>query len=62
MSEARTSTGLQTTVEILAGDYKTGLKVPNGYKKNMRIVFDDDLPTWNYRAIPNSDASKMGSY
>jgi len=26
--------------------------VPAGYIKSMRIVFDDELPAWNYRAIP----------
>jgi hypothetical protein len=24
------------------------------FKETMRIVFDEVLPKWNYRAIPNS--------
>jgi hypothetical protein len=27
-------------------------KVAKDFKENMRIVFDDYLPKWNYRAIP----------
>jgi len=27
------------------------------FKENMRIVFDDFLPRWNYRAIPLSQAN-----
>jgi hypothetical protein len=61
MSETRTSKGLRTTVDILSGDYETGLKAPKDYKKNMRIVFDDDLPAWNYRAVPSHETQKMGS-
>jgi hypothetical protein len=52
MAEARTEKGLRTTVEVLHGEYPTGEKVPAGYKKSMRIVFDDDLLAWNYRAVP----------
>lgn len=52
MAETRTETGLRTTVAVLGGDYPTGEKVPKGYKKSMRIIFDEELPAWNYRAIP----------
>lgn len=51
MAQATTTTGLRTTVNLLAGEYPTGEKAPKNYKKTMRIVFDDDLPAWNYRAI-----------
>jgi hypothetical protein len=61
MSETRTTQGLQTTVDILPGDYKTGIKAPKDYKKNMRIVFDEELPKWNYRAIPATETPKTGS-
>jgi hypothetical protein len=57
MAEAQTDTGLRTTVDILPGDYPTGEKVPAGYKKSMRIVFDQELPAWNYRAIPEKPGS-----
>jgi hypothetical protein len=57
MAETRTETGLRATVEILLGDYPTGEKVPDGYKKSMRIVFDEELPAWNYRAVPKKPGS-----
>lgn len=52
MGRASTKTGLATTVHVLPGDYPTGEKAPKNYKKIRRIVFDDELPAWNYRAIP----------
>lgn len=52
MAETHTRTGLGVTVDILEGDYPTGEKAPDGYKQSMRILFDDDLPAWNYRAVP----------
>jgi hypothetical protein len=52
MARTSTRTGLRVTVHLLAGDYPTGEKVPPGYKKTMRILFDDELPAWNYRAVP----------
>jgi hypothetical protein len=57
MSETRTETGLRVTVDILVGDYPTGETAPDGYKESMRIIFDDDLPTWNYRAVPTKPGS-----
>jgi Rhodopirellula transposase DDE domain len=57
MAETRTETGLRATVEILSGEYPTGEKAPIGYKKAMRIVFDEDLPAWNYRAVPKKPGS-----
>lgn len=57
MAETQTQTGLRATVDILAGDYPTGEKAPDGYKKTMRIIFDDELPAWNYRAVPQKPGS-----
>jgi len=57
MAEASTTTGLTTTVHLLEGEYKTGEKAPKHYKKTMRIVFDDELPAWNYRAVPSKEGS-----
>lgn len=58
MAEASTSTGLRATVHVLPGHYPIGEKAPKNYKKTMAIVFDDELPAWNYRAVPQ----KPGSY
>ena len=57
MAEASTTTELTTTVHLLEGDYQTGEKAPKNYKKTMRIVFDDELRAWNYRAIPLKEGS-----
>jgi hypothetical protein len=32
--------------------YATARKVSENFKENMKIVFDDYLGKWNYRAIP----------
>ncbi|BBL76843.1 transposase [Methylomagnum ishizawai] len=52
MARAKTSKGLRVTVDILAGTYATGKKCSADFLETMRIVFDDFLPRWNYRAIP----------
>jgi Rhodopirellula transposase DDE domain len=52
MARTSTSTGLKTTVHVLPGNYPTGEKAPKGYKNNMRIIRDNELPAWNYRANP----------
>ncbi len=57
MRQTRTTQGLTTTVHLLEGEYPTGQKAPQNYKKTMRIVFDDDLPAWNYRAVPTKQGS-----
>jgi hypothetical protein len=57
MAQTRTAKGLTTTVHLLEGDYPTGQKAPKNYKKTMRIAFDEDLPKWNYRAVPATQGS-----
>ena len=52
MERAKTSTGLTVTVDILTRVYATGKKCATDFLDTMRIVFDDFLPRWNYRAIP----------
>jgi hypothetical protein len=54
IERTKTATGLQVTVGILDKVYATGRKYAEGFKENMRIVFDDHLPKWNYRAIPQT--------
>ena len=52
MRKASTSTGLRTTVNVIRRHYETGRKATAQLKQNLRIVFDNLLPKWNYRAIP----------
>jgi hypothetical protein len=52
MARASTRQGLRTTVHIITGDYPLKEGYPAEYPKTMRIRFDEELPRWNYRAIP----------
>ena len=54
IERTKTNTGLRVTVSILEGIYATGRKYAAGFKEDMQILFDDHLPKWNYRAIPES--------
>ena len=53
MAKTRTTTELKVLVNILDKVYATGKKVAKDFKKTMRILFDDFLPKWNYRAVPS---------
>jgi len=52
ISQTKTKTGLKVNVDILNKIYDTCRKVADDFKENMKILFDDYLPTWNYRAVP----------
>ena len=52
MRKASTSTGLRTTVNVIRRHYETGRHATDHMKQNLQIVFDNLLPKWNYRAIP----------
>ena len=52
IERTHTTTGLRVTVRLLDTVYETGRKYTAGFKHNMKIVFDDHLPKWNYRAMP----------
>lgn len=52
MEKTHTSKGLEVVVDIIETVYQTGRKVADDFKANMRIVFDEVLPQWNYRALP----------
>ena len=47
-----TKTGLKVKAHIVNKIYKTGRKYSENFKETMRIIFDDYLGQWNYRAIP----------
>jgi hypothetical protein len=48
-----TKTGLRFTVDVIKKIYQTGQKVAADFKQTMRLVFDEQLPNWNYIANPN---------
>ena len=45
---------MSTVVRIVTKTYETGRKYAEGFKENMKILFDKFLPKWNYRAVPLS--------
>jgi hypothetical protein len=55
IERAKTSTGLRVTVDLLHKTYTTGRKYADDFKQTMKILFDDHLPKWNYRAVPQPD-------
>ena len=55
IERAKTSTGLRVTVRFLEKAYATGRAYAEGFKTNMKILFDDHLPKWNYRALPQAE-------
>lgn len=54
MRKAATRTGLKTTVNVIRRLYETGRNATEEMKSNLKIVFDDLLPKWNYRAVPQN--------
>ena len=53
LAQTTTKTGLEVSVSILDKVYATGRKVAATCKKQMRVIFDDERPQWNYRIIPD---------
>jgi hypothetical protein len=54
LEKTRTATGLGVIVQVLDKVYQTGRKYTEGFKENMKILFDELLPKWNYRVIPST--------
>lgn len=52
MRNASTTTGLRTTVNVIRRAYELGRQVARDFKDTTTILFDDFLPRWNYRAVP----------
>ena len=52
MGRACTTTGLTTTVSVIREAYAVGRQVARDFKRTMTIQFDELLPKWNYRAVP----------
>jgi hypothetical protein len=47
-----TKTGLQVVAHVVAKGYEIGKQVADDFKDTMRILFDENLGKWNYRALP----------
>ena len=52
MRKATTRTGLRTTVNVIRRADEIELKVADGFKEAMRTAFDNNIPRWNYRIVP----------
>jgi len=52
LEKTRTATGLGVVVAVLDKVYQTGRQYAKSFKTNMKILFDNILPKWNYRAVP----------
>lgn len=52
MAQTTTKTGLRVRVQITNKVYETGRRVTADVKEQIRVVFDEELPQWNYRIIP----------
>jgi hypothetical protein len=52
MAKATTQTGLEVSVNILHKEDATGRKVAADFKEQMGVIFDAELPQWNYRLSP----------
>jgi len=59
MEKTSTRTGLSATVRVIKKVYETGRKASEAFKRNMPIVFDDILPKWNYRVVPQPSPAKI---
>ena len=55
IERAKTTTGLRVTVSLLDKIYATGRNYAEGFENTMKILFDDHLPKWNYRALPQTE-------
>ena len=54
IERAKTSAGLRVTVSLLEKVYAIGRKYVEGFKTSMKFHFDNHLPKWNYRALPQT--------
>jgi hypothetical protein len=52
LEKTSTATGLGVVVNVLDKVDEGGRKYAAGFKENRKILFDDFLPKWNYRAVP----------
>ncbi len=55
IERAKTTTGLRVTVSLLNKAYAIGREYAEDFKDNMKILFDEHLSKWNYRALPQTE-------
>lgn len=53
-----TSKGLKVFSSIKDKAFEIGRKFSEGFKENMKIIFDEYLGKWNYRVIPSAKFGK----
>lgn len=51
IQRTKTAKGLNVIVNITNKNYEIGKKVANSFIENCPIIFDDNLPKWNYVAL-----------
>ena len=52
IEKTKTKTGLCVSVSVIDKIYDLGKRATKDFKKTIKIVFDDVLAQWNYRATP----------
>ena len=57
IEKTTTKPGLTVQARIINQIYQTGKKLATGFKENMKIIFDQVLGKWNYRAVPQTTCS-----
>jgi hypothetical protein len=55
IEKTSTKTGLSVIVNLMDKVYAKGREVADGFKENQPIIFDEYLPKWNYRALPQNN-------
>ncbi len=59
MEKTSTRTGLSVTVRVIKKLYEIGRKASEAFKQNMPVEFDDVLPKWNYRVLPQASQTQI---
>jgi hypothetical protein len=54
IEKTTTKKSLKVEAEIIEYKYETGRKTKADFKNNMKIKFDDFLPKWNYKVVPQN--------
>lgn len=50
---AKTKTGLKVFAKIINKHYEKGKKAAKSFLENLPVIFDDFLPLWNYKCVPD---------